>query len=75
MAAPFETHGKGWDKLTETKEGQDILNEWGEVSTCYMKMNSAYFNYANEEELNVGDSVDMLNGIGAVFVKEKAQMI
>ena len=56
MAAPFETHGKGWDKLTETKEGQDILNEWGEVSTCYMKMNSAYFNYANEEALNEGDS-------------------
>ena len=56
MAAPFDIHGKGWDKLTESKEGQDILNEWGEVSTCYMKMSSAYFNYANEEELNVGDS-------------------
>ena len=56
MAAPFEIHGKGWDKLAETKEGQDILDEWEKVSTCYMKMNSAYFNYANEKALNVGDS-------------------
>lgn len=56
MAAPFETHGKGWDKLVETSEGQDILEEWGKVATCYMKMSSAYFNYANEEALNIGDS-------------------